>query len=357
MMKNRITFLTVLFLTALIVVSCSKEDAFNYSDLEHSASWIFPIATTKLSAERFTKINDLRYDVGVFTLDAQFVNPGFPIPPTGNQTIGPVDLDDQDSIYVQFRSNDALIKIYITNNFPINIKGGTVVEIRNSVNNTDVVFSGVIQNDIPAKGGMDSVIINKTVTSDWVDNKLKLYLTNFGSDGSPNVEDFETYSSIGVSIGIEVLSLDEIELYGNLNFLVSDTTDFEFGDNESQHESEEQNIQNIKMNVFDQNGTPLTFALRGYFLDANKAILDSVFENAIVPSAPVNADGYIIPSGIVEEKIVGALNASQYASLKYNTKHIYYKLEFSSESQNVKVLSGNSIRLEVTSEIESKVSL
>lgn len=357
MMKNRSTKLAFLVLTVIMVVSCTKEDAFNYSDLEHTAEWIFPVAKTKIAAEQFTKINDLRYDIGVVSLDAQFVNTGLPTPPISGESIGPVDFEGGDSLYVQFKSDEAIIKIYITNNFPINIKAGTVVEIRNSVNNNDVVFEGIIQNDIAAKGGVDSVIINKTGTTEWVDNRLKFYLTNFSSDGSPNVEDYSTYNNIDIQLGIEVLTLNEIELFGNMNYLVRDTTAFQFGGTENGGDITEENIRNIKMNVFVKNGTPLSFVIQGYFLDANYTVLDSVFNNAVVPTALIDPSGYVVVSTIVEEKIVGELNASQYSYLKYNTKHIYYKLEFTSRPQNVRVVGTNSVKLEVTAEIESKITL
>jgi len=357
MMKNKGTKIAFLLFAALTVVSCTKEDAFNYSDLEHTAEWIFPVAKTEISAEQFTKINDLRYDVGVVTLDAPFLTTGLPTPPISAQSIGPLDLEGTDSLYVQFKSDNAIIKIYITNNFPINIKAGTVVEIRNSVNNTDVVFEGVIQNDIAAKGGMDSVIVNKVGTSEWVDNRLKLYLTNFGSDGSPNVEDYSIYNNIEIQLGIEVLILHEIELYGNINYIVTDTTDFDFGSTDNVGEIKEENIRNIKMNVFVKNGTPLTFAIRGYFLDANYAVLDSVFNNAVIPSALIDPNGFAVMSTVVEQKIVEELNTSQFSYLKNRTQHIYYLLEFTSQPENVSVVGENHVKLEVTAEIESKITL
>ena len=357
MVKNRSVKFTLLGLIVLVIVSCTKKDAFNYSDLEHSAEWIFPVAKTGITAEQFTKVNDLFYDVGVVTLDAQFVNTGFPTPPVSGESIGPVDLDDTDNIYKQFKSDEAVIKIYITNNFPINIKAGTVIEIRNSVNNNDVVFDGVIQNDISAKGGVDSIIINKVETTEWIDNRLKFYLTNFGSDGSPNVEDYSTYNNIEVKIGIEVLTLNELELYGDMNYLVRDTTAFQFGGSENGGGVEEENIQSLKMNVFVKNGSPLTFSINAYFLDANYNVLDSAFNNAIVPTALIDPSGYVVMSTIVEEKIVAELTKSQYSNLKHNTQHIYYQLEFTSQPQNVRVVDGNSVELEVTAEIESKIIL
>jgi len=355
MKKNIYPKIALIFLSTLTMFSCTKDGLFDYSGLEHTAEWLFPVVKTKITAEQVSKLNGLKYDVGAFTVDAPFITTTLPVPPISGQSIGPIDLDDTDSIYVQFKSDTATLKVYITNNFPINIKAGTVVEIRNSINNTNVVFDGTIQNDIPAKGGVDSVIVTKVITTPWADNKLKLFLTNFGSDGSATVENFNTYNNIDVKLGIEVIHLNEVELYGNIDYLVTDTSDFEFGSDPS--EPDEENIESAKLNLFIENGIPLTYSVRGYFLDANYSVLDSLFGTTVIPAPGIDGSGYVINSTIVEDKIVSQLTKLQYVYLKNNTKHIFYQFQFTSQPQHVRVIHPNHIKMQVTADIKTKVSL
>ena len=356
-MKNIFYTKRALFLLAcLVFLGCSKDDLFNYSDLEHNADWILPVVKTRISAEQVSKLNDLKYDVGAFTADiTSFVNPSFPVPPISGQSIGPLDLDDTDSIYVRFRADTADLKVCITNNFPMNIKAGTMIKIFNSVLNTDTIFTGMIQNDIPGKGGTDAIIVTRT-NMPWADNQLKISLENFTSDGTNGtVEDFSVYNNIDIKIGIDVIHLNEVELYGNIDYLVSDTSDFSLGSNPN--EPEEEDIESVKLNLFIENGVPVSYAVKGYFLDANYTILDSLFGEETIPAPSIDGSGYVINSTIVEHTIVSSFTKSEYLFVKDNAQYIYYKLQFTSGPNNVRVINSNNIKLQLTADLKTKVSL
>ena len=74
-MQNNQYKKTGLVLILLIsMIGCSKEGLLDYSDLEHTADWLFPLVKTKVTAEQVAKLNELSYDVGAFSIDAPFIN-------------------------------------------------------------------------------------------------------------------------------------------------------------------------------------------------------------------------------------------------------------------------------------------
>ena len=346
----------IVFAACLAIIGCTKEGLLDYSGLDHTADWLIPLVKTTVTAEQVSKLNKLSYDVGAVTVDAPFIDVNAAIPPISLETVGPVELKDTDSIYVQFKADTAQLKIYITNNFPINIKAGTIVEIRNSINNNLVVFDGVIQNDIMGKGGMDSVIVTRETTTPWADNKLELFLVDFASDGSSGVvEDFNTYNSIEISLKIEVIHLNEVELYSNLAYFVTDTTDFKMGADID--ESGTEDVEKVGLNLFVENGVPFTYKIKGYFLDANYMTIDSLYGDHMVASPGLDGQGFVIKSTIVEEKIVSEITKSEYSLIKSTAKYMYYELEFNSGPQNVRVRHGDDVNLHLTADIKTKTSL
>lgn len=356
MQNNCLKKVGLIFILFITIIGCSKEGFLDYSDLEHNADWLLPFVQTKVTAEQVAKLNDLSYDIGALPLDAPFLNTGLPIPPVSLEVVGPIELKDTDSIYVKFKSDTATLKVYITNNFPINIKAGTKVEIRNSFLNNLVVFDGLIQNDIPAKGGKDSVIVTRVITTPWVDNELELFLVDFSSDGTGGiVEDFNVYNNIDIKLKIEVIHLNEVEIYGNINYLVTDTSKFEFGSYPK--EPDDESIEKATIHLFVENGVPLTYSVKGYFLDANYSIIDSLFGNTTVSSPGIDALGYVINSTIVEEKISTELTKYEYNEIRNRTKHMYYQFKFTSQSQNIRAIHSNYVKLHVTADITTKVSL
>jgi len=357
-MKKKYNFLFIGIGIVASIISCTKDDIFNYDELEHTADWIFPLVKTAVAAEQVAKLTDLHFDIGVLKIDLEGLDESFPVPPISAETLGPVSMEDTDSIYVKFHATEATLKVYITNNFPINIKAGSVIEIRNSVINNNVVFSGTLARDIEAKGGRDSVVISNVTGMPWADNGLEFYFTNFASDGSSNVEDFNTYNNIDVSLKIEVLKLDEAEIYGNLNYILTDTNSFDFNSEESEQASVDlTNIESGSINLFISNGVPFTYYIQGYFLDANYQIVDSLFNSYTIESPLIDVNGYVVESSIQEVEVNAALTKDQYLLIEERTRYIYYKLEFTSQPQNVMITHSNTIGLQATADVKTKINL
>jgi len=152
-----------------------------------------------------------------------------------------------------------------------------------------------------------------------------------------------------------VIHLNEVELYGNIDYLVSDTSDFSLGSNPN--EPEEEDIESVKLNLFIENGVPVSYAVKGYFLDANYTILDSLFGEETIPAPSIDGSGYVINSTIVEHTIVSSFTKSEYLFVKDNAQYIYYKLQFTSGPNNVRVINSNNIKLQLTADLKTKVSL
>ena len=63
-MKNtHLIQLSSLFVLLTTIIGCSKEGFLDYSDLEHTSDWLFPIAKTVVGAEQVSKLHDLKYDI------------------------------------------------------------------------------------------------------------------------------------------------------------------------------------------------------------------------------------------------------------------------------------------------------
>jgi len=354
MKRKHSTKIILLFVLVTTFMGCSKEGFLDYKNIDHTSEWLFPIVKTVISAEQVSKLDDLTYDIEVLATDMPFLITGVPIPPISLVTIGPLPLQDTDSIYVKFRANEAILNVTITNNFPINIKSGTTIEIRNSSINNDVVFKGVIEHDITEKGGQGTVTVQGSETTPWIDNQLQLYFVDFTSDGSPVPVDITIYNNISLSLEVEIIELNEAELYGDISYDVSDTSKYTFG-SEPEQGLEDSPFENALLNLFIENGIPLNYSIQSFFLDDNFNIIDSLFSSSNVLAPEIDAPGYVINSSIVEKKIVTEMSIAKYNNLRSRTRHINHRLSFSSRPQNVRIIHENNIKINLTAELKTKL--
>ena len=210
-----------------------------------------------------------------------------------------------------------------------------------------MIFEGTLQNDIAGKGGQDSLVIEKTMTSPWADNQLELFFIDLASDGSASPVDFNTYNNIAVSLELEVVQLNEIELFGNIDHTVRDTIDY----NSESDGSTSEFIENGHLNLFVENGAPLNYAIQAFFLDKDFLVVDSLFDNATIAAPDITPSGYVINSTITEEKVTADFSNERYTNIQNNSSYVAFRLTFQSSPQNIRITTNDRIELYLTADV------
>lgn len=358
MVNTNLKKLTCVFMVLAVLASCKKDGLLDFEGLEHNSEWIFPLLRTEISAEKASKIENIDYDFELNVSDVPFVITGVPVPAISGQTAGPYLLSSPIDELVRFRTDTGRATITITNNFPINIKAGSAVQITNTTN-SEVVYSGTLANDIPAMGGIDSLVITNVTLSPWVDSDLEFSISNMGTDGSGgSIPDFNTYDNIHIQFNIEVVQVNEVVLKSTLDYSISDTVDYTFENSDDIASEQEEVFQGAKVNFLVENSVPLDLELQVYFMDQNYLVIDSLLDVSVVESPSIDAAGYAVTSSVEEQKLVLDLTLEEYQALKNDTKFMSFRLGLSSplSSGEFTIVNNNGVKLIVTSEIKTKIS-
>ena len=347
---------TLLLCWAALLVSLS---ACEISDPDYSADMLLPLVKTRIKPENVNDLGEIVFKQDIVIPDVSHIfNVAFPVPAFQAQNVGPIPLVDEENAFVRAKVDTAEYELTIINNFPINIKAGTTVEITNTTNN-DIVFTAVLPEDIPPYGGEKVITLFLSQTSPWFDNDLRLYLRNFSSDGSNGQPvDFNTNNNIRLRFDINLVRINEVEVNQGKNYFLQDTVDFNVQD-----EDNFANLAEGKLTLFVENGWPAGYRFQGYFLDDQYQIVDSLLELTEVPAPELNNQGYVIPSSVQEVKLETIWTREELLRLRNQAKYLSFRARFQiptpthlPPTQTIKLRHENQVGLQLVGDLKVEVN-
>ena len=342
----------LLSITAIVLlVSCNREE------FSHESEWILPLIKTRVTAEQVSSLENVKLNTTAEFEDPNefiFIDDSQPVPAISGQSVGPLLLEDEDDYFSTAQADSAILKVYVENNFPINMKAGSIIRITNTTN-TDIVFTGVLERDIAAFSN-DSIVVEQYQGTPFIDNDLFLYIDNFSSDGTNGVTQSFAGGSIKISFKIVAIRIVEVNFNANKLYDLSDTIDFSVGD---EGQDDAQNINRAKMTLYVENGIPVNFFLQVYFLDGNYNLVDSLLSSTDILSPEVDAAGVVIESTVKEYDLVTEWTKEEFESLSDNAEYAYIRALFTTPStpSTFKIKHENQIGLQLIADVDAEIKL
>lgn len=330
-----------LFVLLILVSGLSACDISN-TDLPEVELEIFgPIARTSISLEEVPEFTDFSYageisSAGVFGVS----NVTLPIfPAFGPSDVGPFSGETNDFVETTFESGD--LSMSLTNDFPINIKSGTLVASSEGIE----IFRHSIANPIAANGGMYSFNLSNVLAGKTLNSTVEVEIEDLESDGSATPVTFNSNSKITYNVELTNAKVTSIRIKsGNTFSATSEFADFNFVGDEIAINSI---TGDLRVNV--TNALPVVLKTQILFYDANQSDppLDSLFSaSQTIPAASVDNDG--VPVTEASTQLVVSIDEAKYERIK-NAKFFRSRIELSS-------LDGvSSVFLSNTDSVTSKV--
>jgi len=273
---NRLFRLSALSLLIAFCASCNKD-----KENELDGDWLFPIAKGTLSINSFSELENLHYQIEIpaFSI-GQPVN--IPISSPGLQIshVGPFPVLVTDWLH-RLEIDTLKFSGSLNNFFPIPIGAGTMVTMRNSRDTSaaSIVGASRVENTVPSG---DTFAFNIDVHDKWIGDSVFFYLDNFNSPPYNNM--VFTTTPARLSITLNVVTANYVEIYTGKTFSSIDTTEFSAGDDNPANNSQlADTATSGVINVFSDNGLPANVNGQLYFLDATRTqILDSFFLTPLI---------------------------------------------------------------------------
>lgn len=325
MKKSLFKLLLIPVLPLVVFIGCKKPE------ISYPTEWIFPIVKTNILAEQISQLENLSFDTEATANDLVIAggigsSASAPMPAiTSGVNMGPILMEEEDNYYNWAISDTTRIKVRIDNNFPVNIKAGTIIKIRNRPvddPNQTLIFQAEVLKDIPA-GGFDTLSVYSSTRTAKIYNDLNLFIENYRSDGSPNTAVSWAGASIKVTFILVVFHLNEAEVNNNKHYELTDTSDFNFSGNPTLN-----SINRGKITLYLRNGLPISYKIQAYFLDSNNVLVDSLFKTTQVTTPTVKPDGNVDFSTVKEDVLETVWTAASMERLQKLGKRVYLKADF-----------------------------
>ncbi len=294
--SDRISFMKLKAFLLLGIASL----LFNHCDVPDGApSWnpdyYGPIARSKVNVEELSKLSDEKFTQDVEAtevrsdLEGDKNIPGFRLENTRVKEPDPYEFEITD-VFERVRTDSLIFKISFTNDYPINIKKGTVLTFENK-SDGNVVYQHEITEDVDPG---ESYSVKERLFDKDIESNINYYLDNFGTDGTEGeTRNFEEGLDISFNFELIFLEIEELVLKTPQEYSLNDTAEFDFA------QADTATSARGNLFVYFDNQFPLKFNVQLYLHDRNNFLIDSLFENPIeLGGTPVNANGRVIGSQI-----------------------------------------------------------
>jgi hypothetical protein len=216
---------------AKLISGCGLADISSGEFKDQKSNWIVPIVNSQISVESISQLADLKFEreVSYTDLPSSLKNLQGPYPEvklTDNKTVGPLDLTDYDNYYVKAKSDTAVLRAIIYNNFPFDIAAGTVIEIKNrlalpgdsgyspdtniaKLGRKKLIYQKTLTRAIKA-GQVDSLDIKEDKLLGWIDNDFQIYLKNFSTPGTSSLAGYDITNPLKIVFKLIVLKIKQL---------------------------------------------------------------------------------------------------------------------------------------------------
>jgi hypothetical protein len=333
---KHLPFLAIISLMA----SCGLADISSGEFKDQKSTWIVPIVNSQISVESISQLADLKFEREVAIADIPtelLVSTGSQIPKydtTKGFVIGPLKLEEDSNYYVKAKSDTAVLRTIIYNNFPFDLGVGTIIEIYNR-NKFDgettpkMIYRKKLTKAITAKG-VDSLDIKENSLLGWIDNDFDIYLKNFSTPGASLNSGFD--KPMKIVFKLIVLRINTVELVQGKNYTLGDESELRLD------EGGDFGVDYANYNLFIRNGFPATYQLQAYFLDSLKVPVDSLIKGdtkILSPEIDWNEKAStVITSSIKERTFSTDWTKERYDVLKRQVRYLKTKANFQTSFKN-----------------------
>jgi hypothetical protein len=280
-MKLRSLILSCICLQAL--VQCT------FKEPEYTANFVVPVFKSGLGPEDLTALLPVVY-TDTFTSTSLPYNPSLAIPADTALQLGPFEQIDTASTYLGFSGRNVRVRVTIENNLPMDFASGVRFILVN-ISKRDSVVDARFPFTIPGRGAR---LIHSfgPLPSAFFNDDVRIILSEIRHNGTSSPPDYTLYN--GLTVKVELLPEEVTEYFVATlrTFTLQDTVPFSFSDNESFMKASDAEVQFSFVNAF-----PASLRYQAFFLDENKAVLDSALSNRSVlqNGALLDTSGFSVP--------------------------------------------------------------
>lgn len=339
---------------------------FNQCDLPDGApSWnpnyYGPMVQSRVNVEELSKLSDEKFtqDVEATEVDSRLEGDKqvdeFRLNNRRVKEPDPYEFEITD-VFERVRTDSLIFKISFTNDYPINIKKGTVLTFENKDDGNVVYQHEITENVEPG----ESYSVEERLFDKNIESNINYYLDNFGTDGTEGeTRNFEEGLDITFKFELVFLEIRELVLNTPQEYSLRDTSAFNFA------QADTATSARGDLFVYFDNQFPVKFNVQLYLLDENKRLVDSLFENPVdLEGTPVNANGRVIGAQItdvdtlkVTEEKINQYRSASFVDGKFSVKTVN-KDRNGRELDNIKlkVEDKSFLNLQIAGDVEGLVN-
>jgi len=306
----RLLKLFAFLVLAKLISGCGLADISSGEFKDQKSNWIVPIFTSQISVESVSQLADLKFtrEVPFPDLPAELKKIGkidaYKMP--SDKKLGPYKLEDNDNFYIKAKSDVAVLRAIIYNNFPFDMGPGTIVQIYNkralpgdvgyvegdtaaSLNGVKkLIYQDTIRRTIKSGGGVDSLEIEEKKLLGWIDNDFEFFFLNFTTPGVANSPGIS--NPVKVVFKLIVLKINVVELNQDKLYELSDSSAIDLDG------SDDYSVDRADFTLYLKNGFPASYDISCVFKNDSGNVVASLLQ----PNSEVNPSN--IPSPTITFK-------------------------------------------------------
>ncbi len=282
-----------------------------YPNLDWKPEVVSPLVKGSLSAEQ-------QFDIANQTF---FISARLPVPPVvvvppyaafNNVSTNWNPLSYAGSPATLIGIDSLVVSGAIVNNTSIKINAGAKILIRNQGATANLIEIPLANDLLP---NTTATFSQSKVGGELYPN-FEISVANISSTGNNTPVVFGPLNGLDITFKMNFLRISYFDIAPNKKGTFDVTNDFSI-DNKT-----ETTVVSGKLDVFVKNAIPLDLVMQGYFLDANKVVLDSLFSNAFTITAGNPTTPTISETNISSQRIIDNLEKTRFLRFKagYSTQ-------------------------------------
>ncbi len=338
----------------LILFSFGSWYGCNFKTPNYEADVLSPVFSSRLGPEQLTDILPLEYADTLSSSEIGF-NPFIPIAADTNFAMGPFFMVDTFNRYLGFTGQSMRVRLDIFNNLPVDFEANGRVLIVNA-NKNDTVLDTRISIPMPGRGTR-IIFVTPAISSAFFDNDFRILFRELRTSGTGSVPNLSLYDQFRLNVKLEPAFVAEYFIEENKTYWLSDTASFSFSTN-----SEFMSANKGEVTVNFENNFPASLGFQAFFLDENKAIIDTLLTDRSILDEGVEVDtlGYSITSTEKRKKVTTFWGVTRMENIK-KTRYILSlaRIRTSFVPGNAAVTlvlrPGNTLNISITSRLSVNV--
>ena len=335
----------------LLFVGCQKFTD-NLADLNApEQEWLLPVAKSTIDFDDIREVTDIKLELNVDPADFSLqANVWTNVPPFSGWNIGP-DALDLPAIIHEVRFDSLAFEITLTNPFPFSIGAGTQITYRNSPSTdseSNVLLRWNLEQAIPAG---QSATLTQTVSGNYVQESVYVFIENFSTPGGNNL--YISNTPLLIETNFKLIDISRIELNEGHTLTSIDTVGvvIEIPDEADTNDTDTRGTATL---YFD-NTLPVNQRFQAYFL-RNNIVVDSLLVSPAL-IAPSNNDSEGNPLNTLSSESSATLTWDRLNNLSTCDKMVIHHYISTISNPNNPIVANKSASLKVQLVVDLKINL